>query len=133
MKALEREIGTKFKKLYRVHCSYINKIYIKDLSKLGRPLKDVVIVDNNPDCYTFDNSNAIPICSWFEDQEDKELQKIIPILESLTNTNDVRRYIKQFVEGDKINYMKALKVLAKKGYQRFIPHKHDLEKSSSPV
>lgn len=67
MKALEREIGTKFKKLYRVHCSYINKIYIKDLSKLGRPLKDVVIVDNNPDCYTFDNSNAIPICSWFED------------------------------------------------------------------
>jgi len=36
-------------------------------------LKDVVIVDNNPDCYTFDQSNAIPIESWFEDQEDKEL------------------------------------------------------------
>ena len=59
--------------MYWIHCSYINKIYIKDLSKLGRPLKDVVIVDNNPDCYTFDQSNAIPIESWFEDQEDKEL------------------------------------------------------------
>ncbi len=54
MKHLEHLVGSKFKKLYRVHCSYINKIYIKDLSKLGRPLKDVVIVDNNPDCYTFD-------------------------------------------------------------------------------
>lgn len=45
----------------------------------------------------------------------------------------MRKYIKQFVEGDRINYMKALKVLAKKGYQRFIPHKHDLERSTSPL
>jgi len=89
MKVLEEEAGTKFNKLYRAHCSYINKIYIKDLSKLGRSLKDCIIVDNNPDCYTFDTNNAIPIDSWFEDQNDKELWKITPILESLTNTNDV--------------------------------------------
>jgi len=93
----------------------------------------VIIVDNNPDCYTFDNANAIPIESWFDNPEDKELQKITPILESLTNTNDVWKYIKQFVEGPWINYMRALKVLSKKGYQWFIPHKHDLEWSNSPL
>jgi len=36
MKALEKVVGMKFKKLFWFHCSYINKIYIKDLSKLGR-------------------------------------------------------------------------------------------------
>lgn len=129
MKTLEREAGVKFCKLFRTHCSYINKIYIKDLSKLGRPLKDCIIIDNNPDCYTFDTNNAIPIESWFECQEDKELQKLTPILESLTNTNDVRKYIKQIVEGNQINYAKALKVFAKKGY--YVPHKHDVERASS--
>lgn len=73
MKSLELEAGIKFCKLYWVHCSYINKVYIKDLSKLGRPLKNCVIVDNNPDCYTFDTNNAIPILSWFDDLDDKEL------------------------------------------------------------
>ena len=97
---LEKRVGAKFAKLYRPHCSYINKLFIKDLSKLGRPLKDCIIVDNNPDCFTFDPNNAIPIESWFEDRTDKELQKVTPILEALTNTDDVRKYIKHIVEGE---------------------------------
>ena len=68
-------------------------MYIKDLSKLGRSLKDCIILDNNPDCYTYDPNNAIPIETWFEDQSDTELKKVTPILESLTNTDDVRKYI----------------------------------------
>ena len=81
--------SAKFHKLYRQHCSYINRLFIKDLSKLGRPLKDCIIVDNNPDCYTFDVKNAIPIESWFEDESDRELENLAPILEYLTNTDDV--------------------------------------------
>lgn len=86
-------------------------------------MKDSIIVDNNPDAYTYNPENAIPIQSWFEERSDTELKKITPILESLTNTEDVRRYIKQIVDGDKINFLKALKVLSRKGY--FVPHRHD--------
>ena len=118
--ALEKEAGTTFQRLYRQHCSYINQTYIKDLSKVGRDITNCIIVDNNPDAYTYNPENAIPIVSWFEDQADTELKKITPILESLTNTQDVRRYIKQIVEGEKVNFLKALQVLSTKGY--FIPH-----------
>ncbi len=126
---LEQMSGARFAKLYRQHCSYINKLFIKDLSKLGRPLKDCIIVDNNPDCFTFDPNNAIPIESWFEAPDDKELQKMTPILEALTNTEDVRKYIKMIIEKGHINYIKALKVLSRKGY--YVPHKHDNERVSS--
>ena len=32
-------------RLYRESCSYINGSYVKDLSKLGRDLRHVVIID----------------------------------------------------------------------------------------
>lgn len=36
----------------------------QDLSRLGRSLSDVAIVDNSPCSYVFHPSNAIPIESW---------------------------------------------------------------------
>lgn len=35
--------------LFRQHCTFQSDgLYVKDLSKLGRPLSDIVIVDNSP-------------------------------------------------------------------------------------
>ena len=92
-------------RLFREHCTLINMTFVKDLQKLGRDLKNIVIVDNSPLSYALHPENGLPILTWFEDKTDKELFNIIPILKFLSKVPDVRVFIPQFVDGgDKINY-----------------------------
>ncbi|CAG9327381.1 unnamed protein product [Blepharisma stoltei] len=76
-------------RLFRENCVIYNGNYVKNLSQLGRNVKDVVIVDNSPIAYSMHPNNAVPIKSWFDDEYDKELGKIIPILESLSRVEDI--------------------------------------------
>ena len=101
-------------RLYRDHCTFINGIYIKDLKKCNRNLKDLMIVDNSPIAYTFDSDNGIPIKTWIEDPEDKELMKLLPILEFLSKTKDVRVFIDRFVYNNKILYDEAAELIKMK-------------------
>lgn len=39
--------------LFRHHCTFENGLYVKDLSKLGRPLSYVILLDNSPLSYLF--------------------------------------------------------------------------------
>ena len=98
-------------RLYREHCTFINGVFIKDLKRLNRNLKDVIIVDNSPLAFAFDSENGLPIISWFDDPVDKELINIQPLLEFLANTKDVRKYIKKFVKNNIINYEIANKII----------------------
>ena len=95
------------KKLFRENCtlSQDNK-YIKDLSILNENLKNVILLDNNPNSYRFNKCNGLPIKTWHFDKTDKELIKIIPFLTFLSMVDDVRKYIPQVVEGDQLNYYK---------------------------
>jgi RNA polymerase II subunit A small phosphatase-like protein len=95
-------------RLFREHCSLVGITYIKDLKKLGRDLKDIIIVDNSPLSYSFNSENGIPILTWFDDKKDKELYNLIPILEFLSSVYDVRVYIKKIVVNDSISYDKSL-------------------------
>ena len=70
--------------LFREHCTYFNNAYVKDLTRLGRPMKDVIIVDNSPNAYHFHNENAVPILSWYDDPDDRCLFEMIPLLEALS-------------------------------------------------
>ena len=88
-------------RLFREHCVSNRGLYIKDLSKLGRNLKDMIIIDNNPVSYAENEENGIPILTWHYDKNDNELIRLIPILEFLSNVNDVRDYIKRFVDKSK--------------------------------
>ena len=107
---LDNEKNIKYR-LYRDHCTYINGIYIKDLKKLNRSLKDLIIVDNSPIAYAFDADNGLPIKTWVEDPNDKELMKLIPILEFLSKVKDVRKYIDSFVYGNEILYEEAMEII----------------------
>ena len=95
-------------RLYRENCTFMNGVYIKDLKRLNRNLKDLVIVDNSPLAYSFDIDNGLPIKTWYEDKNDIELYKINDILEFLSTTDDVRNYIKKFVKKNQIIYEEAI-------------------------
>ena len=107
---LDKENYCSFR-LFREHCTLMGMTYIKDLNKLGRDLKDVIIVDNSPLSYSFNKENGIPILTWFSDKNDKELDYLLPILEFLSGVNDVRNYIKDIVINDMINYVNAINII----------------------
>lgn len=76
-------------RLVREHCSSVGGTFVKDLSLLGRNLDQVAIIDNSPVAYLFQQRNAIPITSWFDDPDDTELERLIPVLEALAEANTV--------------------------------------------
>lgn len=96
--------------LFRQHWDSKDNSFVKDLSKIGRDLNDVIMIDNTPGWYRYHKSNALPIISWFEDDSDRELTKMIPLLQKLAKVHDVRPYIKKIVKSNKINYSKVNKV-----------------------
>ena len=107
---LDKDNNIKYR-LYRENCTFMNGIYIKELKKLNRDLKDLIIVDNSPLAYTLDNDNGLPIKTWYDDKNDVELYKINSILEFLAKTEDVRKYIKQFVRRNEIIYEDAMNLI----------------------
>ncbi|PNI73946.1 CTDSPL isoform 8, partial [Pan troglodytes] len=70
-------------------CVFHRGNYVKDLSRLGRELSKVIIVDNSPASYIFHPENAVPVQSWFDDMTDTELLDLIPFFEGLSREDDV--------------------------------------------
>ena len=100
-------------RLFREHGSLINTTFVKDLQRLGRDLKNIIIVDNSPLSYALHPENGLPILTWFEDKSDRELFTIIPILEFLSTVQDVREFIPKFVGKDnRINFERANEIMS---------------------
>lgn len=79
-------------RLFRDSCYNYQGNYIKNLSQMGRPLEDLIIIDNSPASYVFHPQHAVPISSWFSDSHDCELSDLLPFLEDLAkqDVDDVR-------------------------------------------
>lgn len=76
-------------RLYRSSCRIRPFGYLKDLSRLGRDLNRVIIIDNCPQSYALQPGNAIPISSWFNDSSDTELTSLLPLLNRLSTSTNI--------------------------------------------
>ena len=72
--------------------------YIKDLSKIGRPLDSTIIIDNNPVNFKLHKENGIFIKSfWGDNIKDTALNDLIPILTNIVkDKKDVRDGISKY-------------------------------------
>jgi len=80
-------------RLFRESCVFHKGNYVKDLGKLGRELHQIIIVDNSPASYIFHPENAVPVASWFDDMNDRELLDLIPFLENISKVDSVYRIL----------------------------------------
>ena len=79
--------------LYRQHTIIMDNVFVKDLSKLGRDLSKVIIIDNMPQSFKLQKENGIFIKSFNGDnKKDSTLFDLIPILKKIAgnSNNDVR-------------------------------------------
>ncbi|KAH8345037.1 hypothetical protein KR059_001448, partial [Drosophila kikkawai] len=76
-------------RLYRQHCCP-DRHLSKDLKRIGKDMGSIFILDNQPKAYVHFPENALPIKSFLYDPEDTELLKLLPFLDALRFTKDVR-------------------------------------------
>ena len=98
--AIEQK-GTVFDyRLYRIHTNIIENDFVKDLSKLGRDMSRIIIVDNMEQNYKLQPENGITIRPfWGKDTNDMALYDLITILTTIVKNNmDVRIGIRNFKE-----------------------------------
>ena len=79
---------------------------MKDLNYLGDS-RNIILLDNSyPPIYN--ELNRIPIKVWFDDIDDLQLYKLIPILKNLNGFYDVKTEICKFVQNNKFIWKKAI-------------------------
>lgn len=82
-------------RLFRNSCVQHRGGYLKDLRCLGRDLRHVVLVDNNPSSFLLQPHNGIPIASWYGSPDDNELEVCLRFLHMLAQCDDVRPVLRQ--------------------------------------
>ena len=114
-------------RLYREHTTVLKRTYLKDISKLGRDLSKVIIIDNASDNFRLQTDNGIFINTWIDDQTDTILFDLIPILKDIVikKIPDVRKALRKirdtmirfYVKGDPNPFQTVLKYITgeKKG------------------
>lgn len=82
------------RRLFRESCTQLpNGSYTKDLSIVEDDLARVCLIDNSPVCYNINEANGIPIEGWTHDPHDEALLDLLPVLDSLRFTSDVRHVL----------------------------------------
>ena len=93
IEAIEKKSNVIFDfRLYRKHTNIVNNDFVKDLSRLGRDLSRVIIVDNMSQNYKLQPNNGISIRPfWGKDTKDMVLVDLLYVLLDIAkNYLDVR-------------------------------------------
>ena len=76
--------------LHREHCILPRTGVGKDLSLIGRDLKNVVFIDNLEENFRRQRDNGLKIGDFYFDKTDDELKEFIPFLEYVAELDDIR-------------------------------------------
>ena len=87
-------------RLYRHHTSISGMCFVKDLSKLGRDMKRIIIIDNLVDNFKLQPNNGLGIKTWLEEMKDNQLNDLGNLLKEIVNRkpSDVRTVLKKIKE-----------------------------------
>ena len=85
-------------RLYRQHTVIIDNDFVKDLTRIGRPLDKIVIIDNMPQNFRLQKENGINIKPfWGEDIYDAALINLKPILINIAEEGgDIRQGLAKY-------------------------------------
>lgn len=123
-------------RLYRRNCTLVGRTFQKDLSRLGRDLSQTLIIDNSPVCYEMQPENGIHILSWFENPNDTELLKMIPIIRRIQNDGDVYDILTEIrvFEAQRVKRSHEMEKVKKTEYSFFkmIDEKHIEDEDQEP-
>ena len=83
---------------YRQHAIIVGNDFVKDLTRIGRPLNSTIIIDNMPQNFRLQKENGICIKPfWGQDSNDKTLYDLMPILLDIAKGGgDVRISLNKF-------------------------------------
>ena len=86
--------------LFREHAIIIDDDFVKDLTRIGRDLDKIIIVDDMPQNFRLQKENGINIKPFFgDDMDDSALYELVPILKNIALSNkDVRIGINKYRE-----------------------------------
>ena len=98
-------------KFYREHCVIYKDTFVKDVSRIGRDIQKIIIIDNNENNFVLNKENGIKISPYYGDDEDNgrlssnkrkdnallELKKIL-IMIYKDNYDDIREALKDYDE-----------------------------------
>ena len=96
-------------KLYRQHTDLIDGTNVKDLSKLGRNLSKVIIVDNIEENYKLQPNNGLNISDFEGDENDNELILLMQDLLNIVKKQNL----------DVRNELEAVRINMQKRYTNF--------------
>ncbi|KAI9207592.1 NLI interacting factor-like phosphatase-domain-containing protein [Polychytrium aggregatum] len=78
------------RRYFRQSCTPRNGTYVKNLSLVDPDLSQVILVDNSLAAFAMNEDNGIPIESWMNNPNDEALLDLLPFLDALRFTHDVR-------------------------------------------
>jgi Dullard-like phosphatase family protein len=85
-------------RLFRQHLTLHNGKLVKDLSKVGRSLNRMIMVDNLPENFILQPENGVYIKSWMGDENDRCLLLLLSVFVYVANNarDDVRNILQEF-------------------------------------
>ena len=83
---------------YRDSCIFLKNNLVKDLTRIGRPLDSIIIIEKNPQYFKLQKENGIKIKPFLpKDSNDRVLYDLIPILINIAQEEiDVREGLSKY-------------------------------------